>query len=108
MMGDFIDIHSHALPGVDDGSPSFEISLAMFEVALGQGVGTMVLTPHLRPIDGPDQEEEHRQRFAELQVAVRDAGLEIELHLGAEIAFRFNMPEVAAWPSGHLAKAPMC
>ena len=65
MMVDFVDIHSHALPGVDDGSPSFEISLAMFEVALGQGVDTMVLTPHLRPIDGPDQEEEHRQPVAE-------------------------------------------
>lgn len=102
-MVDFVDIHSHTLPGVDDGSPSFEVSLAMLEVALGQGVGTMVLTPHLRPIDGLDQEQEHRERFAELQAAVRDAGLEIELHLGSEIAFRFNMPEVAAWPSGHLA-----
>ena len=72
-MVDFVDIHSHTLPGVDDGSPSFEVSLAMLEVALGQGVGTMVLTPHLRPIDGPDQEQEHRERFAAVVVG-RSAG----------------------------------
>ena len=77
----------------------------MLEVAIGQGVGAMVLTPHLRPFDGPEKEEEHCGRFAELQEAVRDAGLEIDLHLWSEIAFRFNMPEVAAWPSGHLADA---
>ena len=29
----------------------------MLEVAWDQGVGTMVLTSHLRPIDGPDKEE---------------------------------------------------
>ena len=32
-MADFVDIHSHALPGVDDGAPSFEVALAMLEVA---------------------------------------------------------------------------
>ena len=34
---------------------------------------------------------------------VREVGIEIDLHFGSEIAFRFNMPEVAAWPPGHLA-----
>ncbi|MBT4978361.1 MAG: hypothetical protein HOL51_24725 [Gemmatimonadetes bacterium] len=102
-MTGYVDIHSHALPGVDDGSPSFEISLAMLEVALSQGVATLILTPHLRSIDGTDKEEEHRERFAEFKQAVREAGIEIDLHFGSEIAFRFNMPEVAAWPTGHLA-----
>ena len=39
MMAGYVDIHSHVLPGVDDGSPSIEVSLAMLEVAIGQGVG---------------------------------------------------------------------
>ena len=91
-MTGYVDIHSHALPGVDDGSPSFEISLAMLEVALSQGVATLILTPHLRSIDGTDKEEEHRERFAEFKQAVREAGIEIDLHFGSEIAFRFNMP----------------
>ena len=103
MMADYVDIHSHTLLGVDDGSPSFEVSLVMLEVALQQGVSTMVLTPHLRPVDGPDKEQEHRERFAEFTEAVREAGLGINLRLGSEIAFRFNMREVAAWP-----KVVMC
>ncbi len=102
-MTGYVDIHSHTLPGVDDGSPSFEISLAMPEFALSQGVGTLVLTPHLHPIDGTDKEEEHRERFAEFKQVVREVGIEIDLHFGSEIAFRFNMPEVAAWPTGDLA-----
>lgn len=31
-MADFVDIHSHVLPGVDDKVPSFEVVLAMLEV----------------------------------------------------------------------------
>ena len=103
MMADYVDIHSHTLPGVDDGSPSFEVSLVMLEVALQQGVSTMVLTPHLRLVDGPDKDQEHRERFAEFTEAVREAGLGINLHLGSEIDFRFNIHEVAAWP-----KVVMC
>jgi protein-tyrosine phosphatase len=103
MMADYVDIHSLTLLGVDDGSPSFEVSLVMLEVALQQGVSTVVLTPHLRPVDGPDKEQEHRERFAEFTEAVREAGLGINLHLGSEIDFRFNIHEVAAWP-----KVVMC
>jgi tyrosine-protein phosphatase YwqE len=49
-MVDFVDIHSHTLPGVDDGSPSFEVSLAMLEVAWGQGVGSDAHDLEKRPL----------------------------------------------------------
>ena len=55
MMAGYVDLHSHVLPGVDDGSPSVEVSLAMLEGAIGQGVGAMVLTPHLPSFDGPEK-----------------------------------------------------
>ena len=42
-----IDIHSHLLPGVDDGSPSVEASLPVLERFAAQGVEVVVLTPHL-------------------------------------------------------------
>ena len=103
-MADYVDIYSHTLPGVDDGSPSFEVSLVMLEVALQQGVSTMALTPHMRSVDGSDKEQEHRERFAEFTEAVREAGLGINLHLDSEIYSRFNIHEVAAWPTGHLAE----
>ncbi|MFT5088514.1 MAG: protein-tyrosine phosphatase [Candidatus Latescibacterota bacterium] len=102
-MGEFVDIHSHVLPAVDDGSPSIEVSLEMLRRASEENIGALVLTPHMKAGDGPEVEELHRVRFGELCAAVQEAALPVELHLGCEIAFRFNMLEVVSWPSGHLA-----
>ncbi len=41
-----IDFHTHILPGIDDGSRDTEMSLAMLEAEMSQGVNTVVLTPH--------------------------------------------------------------
>jgi protein-tyrosine phosphatase len=101
-MAALVDIHSHILPAVDDGADSLETALEMLRRGVAEGIGTAVLTPHLHPEDGPPQEELHRERFGELQEAVRQAGLPIEIRLGAEISFRFGLAEVAGWPSGTL------
>lgn len=42
-----IDIHSHLLPGVDDGSPSIAASRPVLERFAAEGVECVVLTPHL-------------------------------------------------------------
>jgi protein-tyrosine phosphatase len=42
-----IDLHSHILPGVDDGAGDLQASLAMARVAVDNGIQTMVATPHL-------------------------------------------------------------
>lgn len=42
------DIHSHILPGVDDGARSLEDSLAMLEAAKAAGITSIVCTPHCR------------------------------------------------------------
>ncbi len=41
-----VDIHSHILPGIDDGSSSFEMSLQMVRLALSSGTTDIVATPH--------------------------------------------------------------
>lgn len=43
-----IDLHSHILPGVDDGPASYEGSLAMARAAVAAGTNVMVATPHIR------------------------------------------------------------
>ena len=42
-----IDIHTHLLPGVDDGSPSAEVSIPILERFVREGVEVVVCTPHL-------------------------------------------------------------
>ncbi|MFC7062324.1 tyrosine-protein phosphatase [Halobacillus seohaensis] len=41
-----IDIHSHILPGVDDGAQTMEDSIRMAELAVDEGITTIVATPH--------------------------------------------------------------
>ena len=44
-----IDLHSHILPGIDDGATSLEVSLEMARIAVADGVHTMACTPHIYP-----------------------------------------------------------
>ena len=61
-----VDIHCHILPGLDDGATSFDVSCAMAEMAIEDGVTHVIGTPHASP-------EHHfipeliRQRRDELQ-----------------------------------------
>jgi protein-tyrosine phosphatase len=42
----FVDIHCHLLPGLDDGASTLDEALAMAEMAVSDGIGTIVATPH--------------------------------------------------------------
>lgn len=44
-----IDLHSHILPGIDDGSKSLQMSLDMARMAVDDGITVMACTPHIYP-----------------------------------------------------------
>ncbi|MGZ4203224.1 MAG: CpsB/CapC family capsule biosynthesis tyrosine phosphatase, partial [Thermoleophilaceae bacterium] len=44
-----IDLHSHVLPGIDDGADTVEESLALIRAASREGTTVLAATPHLRP-----------------------------------------------------------
>ncbi|MES2979253.1 MAG: CpsB/CapC family capsule biosynthesis tyrosine phosphatase [Pseudomonadota bacterium] len=44
-----IDLHSHVLPGIDDGAPTLEVALEMARMAVADGIQTMACTPHIYP-----------------------------------------------------------
>ncbi|CAN5888899.1 tyrosine-protein phosphatase [soil metagenome] len=87
----FTDLHSHLVPGVDDGSGSVEESLACLAALRAEGIGALVTTPHLllpRLATASALERElalHREAFEELaEAAVDRAGLPA-IGLGQEI-----------------------
>ena len=78
------DIHTHALPFVDDGSASLEESLKMLGNLYAQGVTDVVVTPHYRSkyVATPD---ELKDAFKEFKIRVFEAGIPVNLYLGQEI-----------------------
>lgn len=82
-----IDIHSHVLPGIDDGSRSVEESLAMLRASAQQGITHMAATPHFYPMEHtPEQFLARRAAAAEQLRNAWEPGLP-ELLLGAEVYF---------------------
>ncbi|MCR5294809.1 MAG: capsular biosynthesis protein [Lachnospiraceae bacterium] len=47
-MNRLIDIHSHIIPGVDDGAKTIDDSIAILKAEIEQGVTDIILTPHFR------------------------------------------------------------
>ena len=80
-----IDLHSHLLPGIDDGAPDLEASVAMGRAAVDGGVEQIVATPH---VSGTYQNDPFGfpQRVAEVQGALDTAGLGLRVQVGAEVA----------------------
>ena len=79
-----IDIHSHILHAVDDGSKNIEQSLAMLREEEQQGITDIVLTPHYRA-DYLPKSEVIRAKFTELKELAKENGINIGLYLGQEI-----------------------
>ena len=80
----FADLHSHIIPDVDDGSASFEESLAMIGVAYKSGVRRLCATSHVRE-QWPNAAEALQAKFTELAARTKAAGMaDMTLHLSAE------------------------
>lgn len=82
-----IDLHSHLLPQLDDGSDSVEMSLAMLQREAEQGVKTVCATPHYYPKHHSIANFcERRAAALEKLMAVWQQGLP-RIVLAAEVAF---------------------
>ena len=96
------DLHTHILPGMDDGSPDVETSLAMLRAQRDQGVDTVALTSHFyRSHERPSSFLRRRlEAMEQLEDALR--GLDPaerdslpRLVLGSEVAW---VPHMDEWP----------
>lgn len=80
-----IDLHSHVLPGLDDGAPDLDASVAMARAAREDGVSVLAATPHVRD-DYRTTPEQMERALALVREAVRAEGIDLEILPGGEIA----------------------
>lgn len=90
----YIDIHSHILPNLDDGSKSMRQSLDMLKIAVEQGITTIFATPHNMPGKGQPSPEVVQERVEELRKAAEEEGIRIEILIGTEYFFREEVVEL--------------
>ena len=82
-----VDIHTHVIPNVDDGSPNLETSLEMIKHEIAIGVDTIIATPHHIYKRYEKSVEEIKKNFLLLKEAVEKENLPIKLYLGQEICY---------------------
>ncbi|MCL5744153.1 MAG: exopolysaccharide biosynthesis protein [Acidobacteria bacterium] len=90
-----IDLHSHILPGFDDGSKSLDESIAMLKIAAAAGTTDIVASPHANP-DFPYQAEAVDRAVADLQ---RASGPAPRIHRGCDFHLSYdNIQDALANP----------
>lgn len=90
---EYIDIHSHILPGMDDGSKSMDMTLAMLQVAEAEGIGTIYTTPHCMPGKGHPSLQKIETRIRQVQDMCAKEGINITLRKGTEYYYIEEMLE---------------
>lgn len=82
-----IDIHTHILPEIDDGSYNLQESYEMAELAKESGVQTIVATPHcnMGGVFENFYDEEWRERLEKLRDHLKEQGNQVSILSGMEI-----------------------
>lgn len=86
------DLHTHILPGMDDGAKTLDEALSMLRAQAAQGVDTVVLTPHFYRSMETLEEFLARRENARSQLLAATEGRDYpKLLLGAEVAWTLGM-----------------
>jgi protein-tyrosine phosphatase len=83
-----IDLHSHILPGVDDGAPDLQTALAMARMAVDDGIRVMAATPHFMPGLYDNEAVDIRARIAMFNKQLGDAGIDLHVVPGCDAHIR--------------------
>ena len=92
-----IDFHNHILPGADDGAKTMKDSIEMLKYAQKQGITDVVNTVHFQhpKMEGKNTDFEFIYRLKEdLLKEMAKNNIEINIHLGAEVFFDFNLMSI--------------
>jgi tyrosine-protein phosphatase YwqE len=78
------DMHSHLIPGVDDGAKDYETAFSCIAEMKRYGINKIYLTPHFQAHRYTNDEEDIKERFEKLKQKVAEQDLGVELALAGE------------------------
>lgn len=87
-----VDLHSHILPGLDDGARSWDEALAMARAACRQGVAVMAATPHQLGQYAANAAGAILERLDEARQRLQAAGIPLQLIAGADVRVEDDLP----------------
>ena len=93
-MNQFVDIHCHILPGVDDGSQTPEETKAMLQKAWDEGIQIMVATPHYHKQRGKNDIELIKKQLLLTRKLAKEVHPKMQICLGIEIYYGEDVPEL--------------
>lgn len=79
-----VDMHSHLLPGIDDGSANMETSLQLIKGMMALGYRKFITTPHIMWDMYRNTRDIILPKLDEVREAAAKAGLQVEIHAAAE------------------------
>ena len=93
-----VDLHHHLLPGLDDGSPNLETSVAMARIAANDGITHVVATPHANNVYNFDPGH-ISQRLDALRSALASEAIPLTIASGCDFHLSYdNMQDAIAHP----------
>jgi len=88
------DMHSHLLPGIDDGSPDLETSVKLIEGLTELGFKKLITTPHIMQDMYPNKREDILQRCAILKSHLESKRMNVEIDVAAEYFLDDNLKKL--------------
>ena len=83
----FVDIHTHILPGIDDGSRDWAQTERMLQLQSEQGVTDIIATPHFDMEQNYQNPQKLRELVMEANEHAKNKGIEITIHTGCEVLY---------------------
>lgn len=80
-----IDIHTHVLPGIDDGATDINDTLEILKALEGEGVTELVATPHIISGVYENTRKIIDEKIADATQLIKEQNINIRVHAGAEL-----------------------
>ncbi|GAA0182406.1 exopolysaccharide biosynthesis protein [Clostridium sediminicola] len=80
-----LDIHSHILPGIDDGSKDIDTTLEMLRIAKSDGIDKIIATPHFYKFNYENSYSDVVELIKKVSERAKDKNIDIEILPGQEV-----------------------